>query len=84
MSCIGRVAISTAGRDRGRAMLTVGVADGNHLLLADGVTRKLAAPKKKKLKHLKLTDSVIDLTDGMCDADVRKALEAKGFDTSRE
>ncbi|HOR13593.1 MAG TPA: RNA-binding protein [Clostridia bacterium] len=51
---LGRVAISRAGRDSGRAFLVVGCVDADYLLLADGCLRKLAKPKKKKVKHLKL------------------------------
>lgn len=45
---LGRVAISRAGRDSGRAFLVVGCADAEHLLLADGCLRKLGSPKKRR------------------------------------
>lgn len=50
--CIGRAVISGAGRDKGRKYLITGVVDDDHVWLADGDKRKLAEPKKKKLKHL--------------------------------
>ncbi len=41
---------STAGRDRGKLFFVL-EAEENFLLLADGKTRKLEAPKRKKRKH---------------------------------
>ena len=79
--CIGRVVTSKAGRDKGRTFLIVGLCDENHVYLADGETRKLAAPKKKKLKHLsfertyvKDLESMLAATGNTADAALRKAL----------
>lgn len=47
----GRYAISTAGHDAGKIYIIVG-NDNGVLLLADGVDRKLANPKKKNAKHI--------------------------------
>lgn len=52
---VGRVVRSTAGRDKGRLFLVVGVFDEEHLLIADGDLRKVEKPKKKKLRHLAAT-----------------------------
>jgi ribosomal protein L14E/L6E/L27E len=52
---VGRVVRSKAGRDSGRMFLVVGVADDEHLLLADVDLRKVEKPKKKKLRHLEAT-----------------------------
>ncbi len=38
---IGRVAVATAGRDKGRRFAVIGVADDAHVLLADGDVRKV-------------------------------------------
>ncbi len=88
---IGRVVISKAGRDRGRAFLIVGIADDNHVYLADGETRKLAAPKRKKLKHLwveaETAETVAEkLTGGknVLDAELRKSLFALGYNAKPE
>ena len=51
--CIGRVVTSKAGRDKGRTFLIVGLCDENYVYLADGETRKLAAPKMTKRTHLR-------------------------------
>lgn len=42
---IGRVVISKAGRDRGRAFLIVGIADDNHVYLADA--RQESLPRRR-------------------------------------
>ena len=41
---------STAGRDRGKLFFVVDT-DGEFLMLADGKTRRLEQPKRKKRKH---------------------------------
>ena len=73
---LGQVVIVTSGRDKGRPMVIVEVL-GEYALLADGRRRKLAKPKKKKLIHISLTNTVFSLaTCGrrLQDADIRKLL----------
>ena len=41
---------STAGRDKGKFFFVLGVEE-DFLLLADGKTRKLESPKRKRRKH---------------------------------
>ena len=41
---------ATAGRDKGKPFFVLEV-EGDFLLLADGKTRKLERPKRKKRKH---------------------------------
>ena len=48
---IGQVVRSIAGRDNGKAFIVV-KTERNFVYVADGETRKLDAPKKKKLKHI--------------------------------
>lgn len=50
---IGDVVISTAGRDKGRKMVVVGIVDADHVFVADGDLRKIEKPKKKKNRHIK-------------------------------
>ena len=59
-ACVGRVAYSKKGRDRGRYYMITSVIDENYVLIADGVLRKLAKPKRKKLKHLSLKPIVLE------------------------
>lgn len=48
---VGDVVLSTQGRDKGNYFLVVDVVKG-FVLLVDGGMRKLAAPKKKNVKHV--------------------------------
>ena len=50
----GRYVRSLSGRDKGMILVVVGVTDEGYLLLADGKTRRLETPKKKKQKHVKI------------------------------
>jgi large subunit ribosomal protein L14e len=74
---VGRVVRSKAGRDKGRFFLVVGVADEEHLLIADGDLRKLEKPKKKKLKHLAVTAMECECPDidRLRNATVRKLIQ---------
>jgi ribosomal protein L14E/L6E/L27E len=53
MSLLGSIAVSTAGRDKGRTCIIVGVLDERYVLIADGRKRKIEKPKKKKMKHIR-------------------------------
>ena len=66
----GMVIISAAGHDKGQWFLVTGV-DGRYV--ADGKERKLAAPKKKNLKHVRATGQALS-ADGMTDKRLRTAL----------
>lgn len=68
----GMVIISAAGHDKGQLFLVTGV-DGRYAYLADGKERKLAAPKKKNLKHIRATGHALT-ADGMTDKRLRTAL----------
>ena len=59
----GDLAISTAGRDKGRIFLITEI-DKEFVFIVDGKLRKVGNPKKKNKKHLKkvLTDGLIDLS----------------------
>ena len=43
--------ISTAGRDKGKLFVVL-AAEGEYLLLADGKSRKVENPKRKKRRHV--------------------------------
>ena len=46
------IVISTAGRDRGGWFFVVSTENG-YALIADGKSRKIEVPKRKKLKHVR-------------------------------
>ncbi len=56
MDCeVGSVVLSKAGRDKGSMLVVTEVLDAEYVLVADGRRRKIEHPKKKKVKHLKVT-----------------------------
>ena len=58
----GSVVMAEAGRDKGSYFAVVD-ADEKYCFIADGKSRKLSAPKRKNIKHIRITDSMIDLND---------------------
>ena len=80
----GRVVLSTQGRDEGRYFLVVEVLDAGYVLMADGLTRKLAHLKKKKVMHLRAKPLRMDdlaekrASGQLLDSDLRKFLSAAG------
>lgn len=56
---IGSVVISKAGRDKGRSFVVVAL-EGEFAYLCDGDLRKSDSPKKKKRKHLAVTNTICD------------------------
>lgn len=84
----GRVVLSTQGRDEGRYFIVLEVIDENFVLMADGLTRKIDHPKKKKIKHLRPKPIVVNV-DGstlpnkhLQDSDLRRALQENGLEIS--
>lgn len=82
---VGRAVRSVQGRDCGRCFVILQVVDDQFVMMADGLTRKLDHPKKKKIKHLKpkpvrMAD-LEALREQRClqDATIRKFLEANGL-----
>ncbi|MBO4540287.1 MAG: RNA-binding protein [Clostridia bacterium] len=57
---VGSIVYSRAGRDEGRYYMVTAILDDSYVTIADGSVRKLAKPKKKKIKHLKNTGEVLD------------------------
>lgn len=53
---IGCFAVSLAGHDKGDVFVIVGIK-GAYALIADGVNRSVANPKKKNVKHLQIDKS---------------------------
>ena len=86
----GIIIKSKAGRDKDRYFMVYSYDGGNFVYLVDGVLRNIASPKKKKIKHIELTNTVLDsisqkLAEGtkVFDAEVRKAMDAAGFSNSK-
>ncbi|MGN0642633.1 MAG: hypothetical protein ACI4JJ_05750 [Huintestinicola sp.] len=68
----GMIVRSGAGRDKGKFLVVV-AADEEFAYLADGKERRLERPKKKRLKHVKPTNTVID-TSSLTDKKLRSVI----------
>ena len=84
----GRVVLSTQGRDEGRYFIILEVIDDNFVYMADGLTRKIDQPKKKRIKHLRPKPIVVNV-DGstlpnkhLQDSDLRRYLRENGLEIS--
>jgi len=77
----GSVVRASAGRDSGGFFVVVAMTEEGHCFIADGKSRRLSNPKKKNIKHICPTDSVIDLND-VTDKKLRTLL--KGFTEKSE
>ncbi|NLK87347.1 MAG: RNA-binding protein [Clostridiaceae bacterium] len=78
---VGRIVVSKAGRDAGRRFVVVKVIDDLYVEVADGDLRRVEKPKKKKIKHLDITDVTVEgvaeklrSKGRITNAEVRKAL----------
>ncbi|MGO1369114.1 MAG: hypothetical protein ACTHVE_00520 [Senegalia sp. (in: firmicutes)] len=60
---LGQVVISNAGRDSDKYFIVVDIIDKDYILLVDGDLRKLDNPKKKKIKHIKKTNTIFNEID---------------------
>ena len=68
----GTIVRCTAGRDKGKFMVVLS-AEGDFAMIADGKSRRLAAPKKKRLKHLCFTRTTVG-TDELTDKKLRQII----------
>ena len=80
---LGQVVVSKAGRDTGRKFIVVNIIDDKYVEISDGSLRKLEKPKKKKLKHLIVTNEMVEplaekLRNNMkiTNAEIRRALKS--------
>ena len=65
---VGKVALSKSGRDEGKYFIILGIINDNYVYISDGALRVVDKPKKKKIKHLDITDTVAE--------DIRDLLQA--------
>ncbi len=74
---IGSIVTSKAGRDKGRTFVVTATEGEEFVMLADGETRRVSRPKKKKLKHLSF--DVADDETFRCLAAAKKAIRKGGL-----
>ena len=71
----GSLVYSIAGRDKGSLFLVLS-RDGEFVYLADGNLRKAENPKKKKIKHVNKTNTLLELDfDNISNSEIRKMLK---------
>lgn len=73
---IGSVVRAKAGRDKD-AFFVVTEIEKEYCFIADGKSRKLDKPKRKNIKHISLTNSMIDIKD-ITDKKLRTQLKEFG------
>ena len=73
---------ATAGREQGKYFFVLDT-DGEYLLLADGKSRKLEAPKRKSRKHVRFVEAgtgdvaeKIKSKEKITNSELRKAIAA--------
>lgn len=78
---LGQIVYSKSGHDKGEVMMVIALAD-NYVYLANGKTRRLAKPKRKKIIHIQPTHYVdadiagrLQREEYLLDADIKKALK---------
>lgn len=78
---LGRIVVSRAGRDAGRRFVVIKVVDDLYVEISDGDLRRLENTKKKKIKHLIITDmkaeglaEKLKSAGRITNAEIRKAL----------
>lgn len=57
---IGRLAYSLSGRDKDKLFIILGIINKDYVYISDGELRSTEKPKKKKLKHLKITSNTAE------------------------
>ncbi len=77
---VGQVVYSKCGHDKGKAFIITSLEE-NFAYIADGCSRTLDKPKRKKLKHLQVTGCIFeDIKRKILDkeyilnSDIKKAL----------
>ncbi|NLW78826.1 MAG: RNA-binding protein [Ruminococcaceae bacterium] len=65
---VGQIVTSRQGRDVTKVYMVTAI-EGERVLLADGVKRTLAAPKRKNIRHIAPTTTI--LAAGRADTDLK-------------
>jgi ribosomal protein L14E/L6E/L27E len=80
---IGTIALSKSGRDEGRYFIIIGIINNEYVYISDGDLRAIEKPKRKKIKHLYLTNtvaedikSVLQAGDKVSNSAIRKYLQS--------
>ena len=78
---VGQIVYSKNGHDKGKSFIVTKI-EGEYLILVDGKTRRVDKPKKKKAKHVQVTNysdaeikSKIECGVNLLDSDFVKVLK---------
>ena len=72
--CKGSLVYSLAGRDKGKIFAVLAV-EKDFVYLADGDSRRVEKPKKKKIKHINKINRVLEIDfDTISNSSLKKAL----------
>lgn len=79
---LGQVVYSKAGRDKGKKFIVVDIVDELYVMISDGGLRRIENAKRKKLKHLQITEEIIlpikeklEKKVRVSNSEIRKAIE---------
>ena len=72
---IGTVVKSLKGRDKDKYFCVVCIEDG-YVHLCDGKERKLSNPKRKKIKHIEVTQAKLQTETLQVDKHINKAIKS--------
>jgi ribosomal protein L14E/L6E/L27E len=78
---LGVVVYSKAGRDIDRKFIIMDIINEEYVYISDGDLRKVEKPKRKKIKHLIITDRVFyDVLSKktVSNSEIRKFLQSLG------
>ena len=73
----GRVVKAKAGRDKDQFFVIVGFS-GKEVVICNGKRRTLLKPKKKNIKHLAFTSTVLTAEELSSDKKIKKVLNKFG------
>ena len=69
----GCVVKACAGRDKGGYFVVLDF-DGEYAMICNGKRRSIEKPKRKKYKHLSVTNTVLESCEMRTNREIRKAL----------
>lgn len=78
---LGAVVISKAGRDIDRKFIIMDIINEEYVYISDGDLRKVEKPKRKKIKHLIITDEIFNdilSKKTLSNSEIRKFLQSLG------
>lgn len=83
---VGKIAYSKAGRDKDKCYVIIKIINDDYVLVADGRIKTVEKPKKKRIKHLNVTNEVAEdikklilSQDKNVDSSIKNLLKLRGI-----